>query len=138
MTNQKPVTYHAPAGFPQALWRLYSYAIKVKPGTQLIFVSGLSPVSDDGAGLVGFDVYTQTRRVLDKMKQILEEAEAVMDDVILVHPSITNIRNWERWADAWEEYFKQGQFPCCSLEVVDGYIHGPGQLVQMDAVAAIG
>ncbi len=139
MANQKTLTFYTPPGFPTPVGSApcYAYALKVKPGVSWIYISGIGPVDDEGKGLVGFDIYEQTTRCMDRIKKILEEAGATLADVVSVHMSIVDIKDWERWVDAYGEYYKK-QFPCGVLEVLPGFVHGPGQLVQMDVIAAVG
>jgi len=138
MTGQKAIEYMTPPGAPKAVaGGTYSYGVKVKPGASFIFVSGLGPVDDKGKGLVGFDIYTQTCQVMDNIKKVLEEAGATMDDVVIAHISVPDHiwKNWERYTDAYNTYFKQ-----CPAAVLAGgpiFVHGHGQLIQIDVVAAI-
>ena len=136
MNNQKRLTYLTPPGFPKPV-ALYSYGVKVRPGASLIFVSGLGPVDDEGRGLIGFDIYTQTCRVMDRIKKVLEEAGATMDDVVIAHVALTDYiwKNWERCFDAYNTYFKQR--PAAILAGGPSFVHGYGQLFQIDVIAAI-
>ena len=122
-----------PKGAPSPVGA-YEYGIKVKPGSSWIFVSGLAPLDDKGEALVGFDIYAQTCRVMDRMKKVLETAGATIDDIVYIRMSTTDVHDWERCCDAWGSYLKESI--TCVYEVVPGFAYGLGQLVQIDAVAA--
>ena len=134
MTNERVLTYLEPPGFPPPVGNCCS-GIKVRPGASFIFLSGLAPLDDEGKGLVGFDAYTQTVRVMEIMKKVVQEAGATLDDIVNMHVSLTDPENWERSCDAYSKYFDK--VPTVTLELVSGLIFGRGQLVQIDAVAAV-
>jgi len=134
MNNPQKLTHLTPPGLPKPV-ALYSYGVKVKPGASLIFVSGLGPVDDEGKGLVGFDIYTQTCRVMDRIKKVLEEAGATMDDIVNMRVELADIENWEGCCKAYSKYFKTP--PAAVLESVSGFTYGPGQLVEIEVMAAV-
>ena len=134
MTDGKETTYVAPPGFPKPLAAL-SYATKTKPNASIIFVSGLGSIDDDGKSLVGFNIYEQTCRCMDRIAKVLAAAEATLDDVVNLRVFITDIENSEKCCEAYSKYFNK--LPAVVLEALPGLIHGPGQLVEIEATAAV-
>lgn len=134
MTKEKAFTRFAPPGAPKPKLPL-SHGIKVKPGASYIFVSALAPLDDQGKSLVGFDVHSQTKQVMDRMKKVLEASGATLDDVVHMRVYLTDANDWQGCCDAYRPYFKE--FPTVLLEAVSGFMFGPGQLVQIEAIAAI-
>jgi len=134
MTEENDFVYIKPPEFPEPPIA-FSYGVKTKPNVSLVFVSGLGPLDDQGTSLVGFDIYTQTCRVMDRIKQVLEEAGASLDNIISMRVKITNNHDLGKCCEAYTNYFKQ--VPSIVIEAVPGFTHGPGQLVEIESIAAV-
>ncbi|MFC2047571.1 RidA family protein [Chloroflexota bacterium] len=134
MSSAKGLTYVTPRGFPKP--RVAStYGIKTKQNASLIFTGGVAPLDDEGKNLVGIDIYAQTCRVMDKIKELLDAAEATLDDVVSLRIFVADINNWERCCEAYSKYFKQ--LPTVALDLVSNLTYRPGQLVEIEATAAV-
>ncbi len=69
MTSGKGLTYITPPGFPKPKVAS-TYGIRTKPNASLILIAGIAPLDDEGKNLVGIDIYAQTCRVIDKIKEV--------------------------------------------------------------------
>ena len=68
----------------------------------------------DGATILGDNEYDQAKVVFDKIKNLVEAAGGVMDDVVKMTIFVTDIANN---ADVWKarQEFFTGDFPACTL-----------------------
>ena len=69
-----------------------------------IFLSGQVPFGPDGA-LVGGDIETQTRQVLDNIAAALEQAGASLDDVVKTTIWLTDRNDFVRFNAVYAQYF---------------------------------
>jgi enamine deaminase RidA (YjgF/YER057c/UK114 family) len=84
----------------------------------------------------GDDVYEQARITFTKIKNLVEEAGAVMDDIIKVTIFVTDITRREEVWKARAEFFT-GDFPCSTLVEVSALAR-PGLAVEIEAHGFIG
>jgi enamine deaminase RidA (YjgF/YER057c/UK114 family) len=96
----------------------------------LIYVSGLVATGDDGR-VVGVDVRTQTQRVLDRMKTVLEGAGSALSQTVAVNVFLRYASDFEAMNNAYREYFAD-QPPTRTTVVADP---SDGALVAISAVA---
>ncbi len=73
-------------------------------GGGLVHVSGLLGTGDDGK-LVGPDVASQTRRILDRMSEILTAAGSSMGQVVSVSVFLKNPGDFAQMNDTYRPYF---------------------------------
>ena len=90
--------------------------------------------NDEIAG--GDDVYEQARLTFTKIKNLVEEAGAVMDDILKVTIFVTDISRREEVWKARREFFT-GEFPCSTLVEVAALAR-PGLAVEIEAHGFIG
>ena len=76
---------------PLGVW---SQAIKVEAGSNLLFVSGLTSRSVDGSVFGVGDIEAQTTRVLENLSAILDAAGATMADVVKVTVFVRDIEEF--------------------------------------------
>ncbi len=79
----------------------YSRAIRVG---NLIEISGTTATDGDRVQAAG-DVYGQTVYILEKIRQVLQEAESRLEDVIRTRMYVTDISQWELVAKAHGKFF---------------------------------
>lgn len=84
----------------------------------------------------GDDVYEQARITFTKIKNLVEAAGAVMDDIIKVTIFVTDITRREEVWKARREFFT-GDFPCSTLVEVSALAR-PGLAVEIEAHGFIG
>jgi enamine deaminase RidA (YjgF/YER057c/UK114 family) len=111
----------------------FGYAHAVRLGRQ-IFVSGTAADDEDGR-IVGDDISTQTRYILQKVERMLAEAGGSMQDVVRTRLFLTDIYQWQAAARAHSEFFN-GIRPALTMVKVNGLID-PQALVEIEVDAVI-
>jgi enamine deaminase RidA (YjgF/YER057c/UK114 family) len=102
--------YEKPIGFSRA----------VRIGN-IISVAGTAPIAADGTTYRPGDLYSQTKRCLEIMKQAIIEAGGQLENVIRTRIFLKDISDWENAAKAHGEYFSEIR-PACSFIEVKGLI----------------
>ena len=74
-------------------------------GAGLIFTSGYVAIDPETGGTDTESIESETRRTLDNLKLILEEAGSSLDKVPRVHIFMTDLGEWERMNVVYMEYF---------------------------------
>ena len=69
----------------------YSQAIKVR-GSNLLFVSGQTPLDFQGRLIGKGDPVVQSRQVMDNLKHTLEAAGGTLDDIVKTTVYITDLQ----------------------------------------------
>jgi len=72
-----------------------------------VFISGITPSVPDTAQLVRGDIETQTRRVLDNLKLILEAAGSSLDRVVKTTVFCTNVAYFADINEIYRQYFPE-------------------------------
>lgn len=109
----------------------YSRAVKVG---NVVEVTGT--VADDHGQLVGGDdPYLQAKFALQKIKGVLAEAGAKMEDVVRTRMFVTDITQWEAIGKAHQEAFGHIK-PCTTMVQVSRFIDDKF-LVEIEATAII-
>lgn len=105
------------------------YSVAVKAGG-LIHVSGMLSQDDKGE-LVGADAAAQTRRILDRMKGVLEAAGSSMPHVVAVTVYLKNAGDFPTMNDAYRTYWPKDP-PTRTTVITDLLL---GALVEISMVA---
>lgn len=101
---------------------------------ELLFVSGVAPFDAAGA-VVGDDVVTQARQVLDNLGDVLAEAGATFADVLKVTVFLTDVADRSRINPLRQEYFGSAR-PASTLVEVSA-LALPEMLVEIEAVVGL-
>ncbi len=109
----------------------YSRAVRVG---NLVFVSGTT-ASDENGAVIGSDVYTQTRYILQKIERALASAGAGMSDVVRTRSFITDISQWEEFGRAHGEFFRDIR-PVSTLVEISRLVD-PAHLIEIEVDAVI-
>ncbi|MGD2086973.1 MAG: RidA family protein [Candidatus Aminicenantes bacterium] len=112
--------YEEPIGFSRA----------VRIGNR-ICVSGTAPIAKDGSVESPGDVYRQTKRCLEIIKQAIEEAGGSLAEVIRTRVYLTNAETWKEAAKAHGEFFSSIKPACTFVEV--SRLIDPLWLVEIEA-----
>lgn len=115
-----------------AIWEnIVGYSRAVQIGNQLE-VSGT--VATDENGVVGKDdFYAQTKFILQKIENVLHQAEFTIEDVIRTRLFVTDISHWEEIGKAHGEFFKNIK-PVTSMIEISALID-PDYLVEIEVTA---
>ncbi len=96
----------------------------------LVFVSGLSGAVEDGK-LTGTDIQTQTRRVLDRLRAVLEQAGSSLAQAVSVHVYLRRATDFDVMNAVYRQYFAEAP-PVRTTVVTD---LAEGAQVAMSAIA---
>ncbi len=88
---------------PQALGP-YSQAIKANG---FVFVSGQTALDPRTGQMVGQDIKTQTRRVLDNIKAVLQAAGTSLDHVVRCSVFLKDMNDFGPMNEEYGSYFKE-------------------------------
>lgn len=103
---------------------------------EIAYVSGMTARGPDGQSVIGDDEYQQSMTIFQKIKDLVEGAGGVMDDVVKMTIFVTRIsHNTQVW-EARKAFFS-GDFPACTLVEVSS-LAKPEILVEIEATAHIG
>ncbi|HTY62969.1 MAG TPA: RidA family protein [Acidobacteriota bacterium] len=80
----------------------YSQAVR---GNGFIFVSGQIPISPDTGAVVGNDIESQSRQVIQNLAAILKAAGAGLDKVVKTTVFLANLDDFSGFNRVYEEYF---------------------------------
>lgn len=110
----------------------YSRAVRIGP---FIEVSGTVAFAEEG-GVVGKgDPYAQAEDILFRIKGVLEDLGASLEQVIRTRIYVTDIRHWEEVGRAHGMFFGESR-PATSMVEVSKLI-GPDYLVEIEATAIV-
>ncbi|MFN2456746.1 MAG: RidA family protein [Chitinophagaceae bacterium] len=110
----------------------YSRAVKVG---NVIEVTGTVAVNDKGELAGGNDAYQQTKFIIQKIQQVLQNAGADLKDVVRTRMFVTDISKWEEYGRAHGEAFG-AILPCTTMVEVSKLI-APEYLIEIEATAII-
>jgi len=71
----------------------------------LLFCSGIIAMDPETNSIVGDDIETQTRRVLDNLSALLEDLGTGLDNVLKTTVFLSNIEDFKRFNAVYESYF---------------------------------
>lgn len=125
--------------------RFYSDAVRepaegmwsncVRVGDQIL-VSGMTARGMDGTTILGGGEYGQAKVIFQKIKDLVEAADAQMNDVVKMTIFVTNMANNSEVWKARKEFFS-GDFPACTLVEVSA-LGTPEIFVEIEALAVAG
>jgi reactive intermediate/imine deaminase len=119
------------AGLPEPISH---YTDAVRFG-DLLFVSGLAPLDEQGKLIGGDDAAAQTRQVLLNLEKILKAAGARMADVLKVTVYLTDIADRAKINPVRQEFFGAAR-PASTLVEVSA-LAITGMKVEIEAVAGL-
>ncbi|HDI31297.1 MAG TPA: RidA family protein [Thermofilum sp.] len=107
----------------------YSQAIKVG---SFIFGSGQIPIDPTTGNIVKGDITTQTRRVIENIKAVLEAVGYTLSDVVSVNVFLRNLSDYDEFNQIYSEYFKEKPPARTTVEVSN---LPKGVLIEMSFIA---
>jgi enamine deaminase RidA (YjgF/YER057c/UK114 family) len=109
----------------------YSRAVRIGA---LIYVAGTTASDERGDLQGGDDAYAQTRYILRKIEDALQQAGARLEDVVRTRAYVARIDDWREVARAHGEVFGAIR-PANTLVQVAGLVEG--RLVEIEADAVV-
>lgn len=113
----------------------FSQIVVGRPGTETLYVSGLTSRTADGTIVGVGDMARQARQVLDNMANILHSAGATLDDVVQIRTYVTDITQWDAIESVWRGYWGE-VWPASTLVQIDR-LFDERQMIEMEAIARI-
>lgn len=101
----------------------------------LLFISGLVGVDDNGKVVGDGDAARQTRQIFENMKKVLDAAGATFADVLKVTVFMTNIDDRPKINPVRQEYFGAAK-PASTLVEVRKLVR-PDLLLEIEAVVGL-
>ena len=111
------------------------YCRAVKAGEH-IYVSGTTPIDEQGQVFALGDGYLQARRCLEIIERALQELGCSRESVVRTRMFVTDISRWEEYGRAHGEFFSQHP-PATSMVEVRSLIH-PDMLIEIEVDAVRG
>ena len=100
-----------------------------------IYTAGQLSTDKDGNIVGPNDIRVQTRRVLEKLRRVLETGGATLRDVVMLHIYITDLRHRDGFQEVRQEFFPSNPPAGTLVQVVALAV--PGALIEIDAVAVV-
>lgn len=110
----------------------YSRAVKVG---NIVEVTGTIATGPDGKVIGPNDPYAQTKFIYERIRSVLGNAGARMEDVVRVRMFVTDITQWQEYGRAHAEFFKNIK-PCNTMVEVSALIE-PEYMIEIEASAVI-
>ena len=110
----------------------YSRAVKIG---NVIEVSGTVASDASGEVIGAKDAYIQTKFILLRIQNVLEQMGAKLDNVVRTRIFVTNIKEWEKIGKAHGEFFNTIK-PCTTMVEVSKLIDDK-YLVEIEATAVV-
>ena len=126
--KRKNITYNQPLEKQIG----FSRAVRID---NIIAVTATAPIAKDGSVHTPGDMYGQTKRCLEIIKDVIEQAGGTLQDVIRTRLFLIDIKKWKEAAKAHGEFFSEIQ-PACGFIEVSGFIH-PEWLIEIEADAVL-
>lgn len=82
----------------------YSQAVKVG---NMLFISGQIPIDPKSGNIIEGDIKTQTRRVLENIKGILESIGANLSNVVKTTVFMVDLSEFSDMNEVYKEYFPE-------------------------------
>ena len=109
----------------------YSQAIKYE---NFVFISGQIAIDPDTQEFIGGDIETQTKRVMENIKAILEEAGLNFNHVIKTTIYLKNLSDFDKVNKIYGEYFTEHKPTRATVEVSN---LPKGALIEIEVIAGI-
>jgi 2-iminobutanoate/2-iminopropanoate deaminase len=93
----------------------YSQAVKIN---KMVFLSGQIAIDPNNQQFIDGDIETQTKRVLDNLKAVVEASGSSLESVVKTTIYLTNIDDFSKVNEIYASYFSSGK-PARSTVCVD-------------------
>jgi reactive intermediate/imine deaminase len=123
-----------PTSVPPPLKPHYSNSIRTESGP-LLFISGQVALNADGKLVGEGDIRTQTTRILENIREIVEANGGAMSDIAQLTVYVLDIETFNSISDIREMYFPSDGPASAIVEV--SALAWPEFLIEIAAVAAL-
>jgi len=110
----------------------YSQAVRVG---NMLFLSGQIPLDPKTGELTASGIKEQTKRALENLKSVVEEAGGTLDDVVKTTVYLADLSQFSGMNEVYSYYFTQDAPARATVQVA---ALPKGALVEIDAVAMLG
>ena len=110
----------------------FSRAVRVGP---FIAVGGTAPVDRDGMTVGVGDVFAQTTRCFEIIKEALENAGSGLHDIVRTRVILTDIDNWKAAIEAGKAYCRDAR-PVDTIMAIERFVN-PEWLVEIEVDAFV-
>ena len=101
----------------------------------LVFTNGVVSNDPETGAVVGGDIRVQTRRVLETLRDGLQQAGTGFDHVVLVQSFIKSIDDWPAYHEVYLEFFDEHRPPPRFTVTAD--LAAPELLIEIQMIAAV-
>ena len=109
----------------------YSQAIKIN---KMVFLSGQIAIDPESQQFIDGDIETQTKRVLDNLKSVIEASGCSLENVVKTTIYITDMNDFSKVNEIYATYFSSGK-PARSTVCVAAL--PKNAKVEIDAIAEV-
>ena len=121
--------------FSSAPERVGPFSHAVRAGN-FLFVTGQMPtLKNDKTKLVSGGIKTQTRQVMENLKDVLNKAGTDFNKVIFARVYLVNFQDFEKMNSVYKSYFSENKLPARTCIGVTGLAVGAS--VEIDLIAAL-
>jgi len=99
-----------------------------------VFTSGQIALDAETGALVTADIETETRKVMENMKVVLEAASTSFTNVVKTTIFLTDMGNFAKVNEVYASYFDENQAPARETVEVSGLPKGVNVEISMTAV----
>ena len=75
-----------------------------------VYIAGQASIDPESGEMVEGDIYAQTRRTMENIKNMLSNADCTFEDVVRANVYLKDIKQWSKMNEVYETYF-EGDFP---------------------------
>jgi len=109
----------------------YSQAIKIN---KMVFLSGQIAIDPESQQFIDGDIETQTKRVLDNLKSVIEASGCSLENVVKTTIYLTDMNDFSKVNEIYATYFSSGK-PARSTVCVAAL--PKNAKVEIDAIAEV-
>lgn len=113
--------------------RSYSPAV-ITIGKKTIYLAGFGGATDDSGKSLAGDFDAQVRQSFNSIRKTLEQAGAMLEDVVTMTVFVTDIKNGNRFVEIRKEFFPAGRYPGSALIGIKELAR-PEMMVEIQAIA---
>ena len=107
------------------------YSQGVRAGN-FVFVSAQAPIDPNTGKVVGTDIESQTRQVLENIRSILGKASLTLSNIVRTTVFVRNAADFKGMNDVYRSYFSENP---PARTTVEARLPSPDMLVTIDAIA---